>query len=209
MEVHKSNPRLVPQSVAGCDPEAVAGLSLPLGCQPPDGTGNALESCGGRKRTGPPTNGGAELIRTAPSRLGSYLQPPLGGPLAWQLSPDHKLRSGACKRCLGQRQQCKPAGSGAGLPASGSAQVWAGRSAPLGFTDHLTGPGHSSALPPLVLGPVVAPDSRGRLLHMAGVTHRNDSHHSSPFTWRLISFSPHCCPLCWALKPVILPGGPR
>lgn len=65
MEVHKSDPRLVPQSVVGCDPKAVAGLSLALCCQPPDSTGNALESCGGRKRTGPRTNGGAELIRTA------------------------------------------------------------------------------------------------------------------------------------------------
>lgn len=66
MAVHKSDPRLVPQRVVGCDTKSVAGLSLALGCQPPDDTGNTLESCGGRTRTGPP-NRGAKLTRAASS----------------------------------------------------------------------------------------------------------------------------------------------
>lgn len=74
MEAHKSHPRLVSQSVVGCDRGPVRprpGSGLPA----PDVIGNAQESCGGRKRTGPsPVR--QSLKELFP--LSSYLQTPAG-----------------------------------------------------------------------------------------------------------------------------------
>ena len=74
MEAHKSHPRLVSQSVVGCDrgpgrPRPGSGLPAP------DVTGNAQESCGGRKRTGPSP---VRRSLKEPFPLSSYLQTPAG-----------------------------------------------------------------------------------------------------------------------------------
>lgn len=74
MEAHKSHPRLVSQSVVGCD--RGPGRPQPgCGLPGPDVTGNTRESCGGRERTGPSS---ARQSSKEPPPLSSHLQTPAG-----------------------------------------------------------------------------------------------------------------------------------
>lgn len=74
MEAHKSHPKLVSQSMVGCDRgpgRPRPGCGLPV----PDVTGNTQENCGGRERAGPSP---VRRSLKEPFPLSSHLQTPAG-----------------------------------------------------------------------------------------------------------------------------------